>query len=221
MRMISQAANAQARQILDPIRIAAADALAGAHAALAPHIAQLQGFHVNSEIRLAHTQAQLAALQEEVARLRDERDHARAQAERARKEAAETLAEASRMKESVMPRLVIEHYQLKGEHDALKGELARVKDANRALHEKLQVQTALAAHAQARSAVGVANMFVVPRSESRHGGAGGVKAEAGTEPGQGLQVKEERGMSVVRVKEPSSPAEVDSETASGMSYAIE
>ena len=144
-----------------------------------------------------------------------------AQAERARKEAAETLAEASRMKESVMTRLVIEHYQLKGEHDALKGELARVKDANRALHEKLQVQTALAAHAQARSAVGVANMFVVPRSESRHGGAGGVKAEVGTEPGPGLQVKEERGVSVVRVKEPSSPTEVDSETASGMSYAIE
>ncbi|EJF60019.1 hypothetical protein DICSQDRAFT_171506 [Dichomitus squalens LYAD-421 SS1] len=220
VQMVAEAANAQARQVLDPIRQSVSDALTSAHVTLAQHLAQLQSMLVRADLRQAQAQAQIAALRDQNARLTEERDRAREHAERVKKDAEAAVEEVSKMKENVMPRLVIDHYQLKGEHDAIKAELASAQAANRELREKLQVQVqaTLAGHAQAGSAQAVTSMFVVPRA--RPDEAGDVKAEQGVE--SGVQVKEERLAFGVGgpVKGPSSPSAVDAETAFALAQAI-
>ena len=113
-----------------------------------------------------------------------------------------------------LPKLVVEHYQLKGDHDALRREVATLRETNAQLREKASrsFDAALQFGAQA-----------VPPSLLQHAhpsaDVSGVKLEfSGAAPGAGAdsapvaQVKEER----VTMGEANSSTDVDDDVAFGM-----
>ena len=150
-------------------------------------------------------------MRDELARVCAERDRALERCEQMKKEREAALEDIRRMNEN-LPKLVVEHYQLKGEHDNLRQELVALKETNAQLREKaaLSLDAASRFHTQ-----------VLPPELLRYSTqTPGVKLEfpsstpGGTNPSlaAAAQVKEEQ----VAMKESGSPTDSDADVAFGM-----
>ncbi|KAI1792625.1 hypothetical protein LXA43DRAFT_1093578 [Ganoderma leucocontextum] len=206
MAMMSQSANQQARLILEPMRDSMADSLSAVHVAFTQELSKAHAMFVKSETKAVEAQVCLASLRDEFAHVCTERDRALGRCEQMKKEREAALEDIRKMNEN-LPKLVVEHYQLKADHDALQQEMVALKETNAQLREKATIALHAVLHYRTQT---------VPQSLLQHStGAQGVKSEfpAATPgvagPVAGVQVKEEH----VVMKEPHSPTDVDDDVA--------
>ncbi len=204
-----QSANHHTRLILEPMRDSIADSLSAVHIAFTQELSKALGMYAKSETKALEAQGNLAALREEYTRVCAERDRAHQRCEQMKQEREVALEDMRKMHEN-LPKLVVEHYQLKADHDALRQEMVALREANAQLREKatFSLDAALQYRTQA-----------TPQSLLQHStDMQGVKLEfpAATLRGASTasvgQVKEEH----ITVKEPTSPTDVDDDVAFGM-----
>ncbi|PIL36393.1 transporter [Ganoderma sinense ZZ0214-1] len=202
--VMMQLANQQARSILEPMRDSIASALSAVHVTFAEELSKAHHLIVKSEARARDSQSLVGMLRDELARVCAERDRAVERCEQMKKEREAALEEMRKMNEN-LPKLVVEHFQLKGDHDNLRQELVALKETNAQLREKASLSLEVASRYRTQT--------LPPELLQYTTGIPGVKLEFPTgtsgaaNPAPIAQVKEER----ITVKESSSPTDLESD----------
>lgn len=204
-------ANQQTRAILEPVRDAIANSLATVHVAFTEELARAHLLIVKTEARAREMQGYMSLMRDELARVSAERDRALQHCEQMKKEREAAMEDMKKMNEN-LPKLVIEHYQLKGNHEALQKELVALKETNAQL---METNTQL----REKAAFSLDHTQTIPPSFLRYStDNSGVKLEfpAATSGGASTvaaaQVKEEPSS----MEHSRSPVEADADVAFGM-----
>ncbi len=155
------------RAALEPMRKAMCDSLGAVHMQFSTELNGMYTSLFHAQMNLREMQRQYAMLQEECSQVRAERANEQCAREEAQRRCERLLEEGAKAREERdmyekicellkvqrenaieeirkmnenIPRLVVDYYQMKSEHETLKEEVVALREANVLLREKVQAR---------------------------------------------------------------------------------